>query len=525
VVSAAPEPPPAPSFALRGRVLGHDGKPMKLARLQIAGGEPSPIADDGAFRIVREGPGFLSVRVAGVDHAHHVFGLFVDAGEQDVEIRLGTYERSDGAGASLVILSGAEGQRLAHLKKGEGGVLTAEVDADGTPLVYQIVNLFQGRQANGPEADGFTYDGDGDFRSVLHPQKGKLTLHVDPSKLPPAGARAEISFADPASRAARIDRLHEDAQRRAEDAGRGRPADPSFRAPLAATLGAERDPDVLAALRIAYLVPPPPPGSDEAAAVARALLDTLAPGAPLWAFWPEAALTAVGLAPRGAAGDRYLDALVDGLHDRDAAAQLLHARILSASSTGREDELARLFPILKQRFGGTAPAAEAAFLDPARRIRPGRPIPDFALPSLSGPTGPGRRVTAAGLRGKVVLIDLWGTWCGPCREEMQYLTRAFEAHRDAGFTIVSIAAHEKVEQVQRFRATLWKMPWTNVVLDDKNEKATLELFENQSFPEPILVDGDGKILAVGEAVRGESLEPAIARALAANAKAGSGGRH
>ncbi len=502
---------------MRGHLLGHDGKPMKLAHFQIDGGEPSPVADDGAFRIVRTEPRFLSVRVAGVDHAERVFGLFVDAGEQDVEIRLGTYERSDGAGASVVIYSGSVKQRRVPLKKGDDGILTAEVDADGTPLAYQISGLFKGRDANGTDAEGFEYDGGGDYKTILHPQKGKLTIHVDPSSLPPAGAPAELSFADPASRAARIDQLHEDTLRRVEDARRGRPAD---RASVTAALGTEHDPDVLAALRIAYRVPPPPAGSDEAAGVAPTLLDTVAPGSPLWAFWPEAALTATDLAQRGAAGDAYLDALVDGLHDRGAAAAYWSARIREAASAGREDEVARLFPVMKQRFEGTSAAFLVGSLDPARRIRPGKAIPDFALPDL---TGPGRRITPAGLHGKVVLIDVWGSWCGPCREEMKYLTRAFEAHKRDGFTIVSIAAFDHVQSVQKFRATLWKMPWNHVVLDDKNQKQTLELFENRGFPQPILVDGEGKILAVGESLRGEALEPAIAKALAAKAKAAPGG--
>lgn len=519
-VSAAPDPPPAPSFVVRGHVLGHDGKPMKLAHVVIDGGEPSPVADDGAFRIVRTKPGFLSVRVAGVGHAEHVFGLLVDAGEQDVEIRLGTYERSDGAGARVVIHSGAAGKRLVPMKQGADGILTADVDADGTALVYQIAGLFRNRTANGPEADAFEYDGGGDYKSILHPQKGKLTIHVDPSSLPPGGARAELSFADPTSRAARIDRLHEDVEQRAEENDRRRPpADPSWRAPLAAAIGAEHDPDVLAALRMAYLVPPPPPGSDEAAGVARALLDALAPGAPLWAFWPEAAITAVDLAQRGAAGDAYLDAFPDALEDPGAAGAFWRTRLEAVANAGREDELVRLFPVFRQRFADTDVARAVAIFDPARRIRPRRPLPDFSLPSLPEPTRPTRSITPAALRGKVALIDLWGTWCGPCREEVKYLTRAFEAHARDGFTIVSIAAHDHVQSVQRFRA-VWKMPWTHVVLDDKNQDKTLRLFENAGFPEPILVDREGTILAVGEAVRGEELEPAIARALAAKAKAG-----
>ncbi len=64
----------------------------------------------------------------------------------------------------------------------------------------------------------------------------------------------------------------------------------------------------------------------------------------------------------------------------------------------------------------------------------GEPAPSFAAMTLDG-----REVTLESLRGQVVLLNLWATWCGPCREETPYLQEVYEEHRDQGFQIVGIS--------------------------------------------------------------------------------------
>jgi peroxiredoxin len=64
----------------------------------------------------------------------------------------------------------------------------------------------------------------------------------------------------------------------------------------------------------------------------------------------------------------------------------------------------------------------------------GEHAPDFQLTTLDG-----RRVSLASLRGKVVLVNFWATWCPPCRIEMPGFQRVYEAKHHAGFTIVGIS--------------------------------------------------------------------------------------
>ena len=170
---------------------------------------------------------------------------------------------------------------------------------------------------------------------------------------------------------------------------------------------------------------------------------------------------------------------------------------------------------MRGRFAGTTADHAVAFYDPARRVRPDHELPDFDLPALrDGASAPaGARITRASLRGKVVLLDFWGIWCGPCVAQMRNLHEVFARYKDAGFTIVSLAVRSTVPNIRRFRAVRWNMPWSHVVLDEQNQDEIVNRFEIKSYPSPILVDAEGKILAAGDDLRDEALGQAVAAAL------------
>jgi thiol-disulfide isomerase/thioredoxin len=140
-------------------------------------------------------------------------------------------------------------------------------------------------------------------------------------------------------------------------------------------------------------------------------------------------------------------------------------------------------------------------------VLPGHALPDFDLPALGG-----GRITRAGLRGKVALLDFWATWCVPCRAELPGMQEVYAAHKGDGFTIVSIASEDRAEKVRGFRAS---MPWSHVVLSADDDEEVRKRFEVPGLPSPILVDGEGIILAVGDDLRGEGLRRAVEAALRA----------
>jgi thiol-disulfide isomerase/thioredoxin len=125
-------------------------------------------------------------------------------------------------------------------------------------------------------------------------------------------------------------------------------------------------------------------------------------------------------------------------------------------------------------------------------------------------------------KGKVVLLDFWATWCGPCVGEMPNVSAAYDKFHPKGFDILGVSLDQKGdgEKLAAFTNS-HSMPWPQIY-DGKFWQADIaKQYYIQSIPHAFLVDGDtGKIIAEGNDIRGESLAPAIEKALA-NKSAGT----
>lgn len=77
--------------------------------------------------------------------------------------------------------------------------------------------------------------------------------------------------------------------------------------------------------------------------------------------------------------------------------------------------------------------------------RPGAPAPDFELPTLNG-----ELIRLEDLRGQAVVVNLWATWCPPCRAEMPDMQRVYDEYRDDGLVILAINQREAPAEVQTF---------------------------------------------------------------------------
>jgi cytochrome c biogenesis protein CcmG/thiol:disulfide interchange protein DsbE len=129
------------------------------------------------------------------------------------------------------------------------------------------------------------------------------------------------------------------------------------------------------------------------------------------------------------------------------------------------------------------PKAPAIVPEPA----PDRePFPlDFKLPDLQGNT-----VRLSDLRGKVVLLNFWATWCVPCRTEMPSMQALYEDYRDQGFTILAISSDVQGEEVVAPFVAEYGLTFP-VLLDLENVVGTR--LRVQGIPMGYLLDKHGRI--------------------------------
>ena len=204
----------------------------------------------------------------------------------------------------------------------------------------------------------------------------------------------------------------------------------------------------------------------------------------------------------------------------DDVAQILVMKASLYAQVLKDDEKAlAVFAQLKADFAGTATAAKADAMiasikqaEAANRLQKalavGTKFPAFAEKGLDGKT-----VSLADYRGKVVLLDFWATWCGPCVEELPHVLTAYKKHRAAGFEIIGISL-DRLDARAKLTSFIKEhdMPWAHV-FDGKGWQSDLAVRHGvNSIPATYLLDAEGNIVAKN--LGGPALEKEVARLLA-----------
>lgn len=158
-----------------------------------------------------------------------------------------------------------------------------------------------------------------------------------------------------------------------------------------------------------------------------------------------------------------------------------------------------------EMYGAKYPEAAAQLKNAVKAtssMMPGAEAPDFTMN-----TPDGQPLSLKDLRGKVLLIDFWASWCGPCRRENPNVVKAYKKYHDKGFDVLGVSLDK---DKKRWLDAIEKdgLIWHHVSDLKGWANAAAQLYGVRSIPHTVLLDKDGKIIARN--LRGPALEQKLA---------------
>lgn len=139
------------------------------------------------------------------------------------------------------------------------------------------------------------------------------------------------------------------------------------------------------------------------------------------------------------------------------------------------------------------------------RMREGNPAPEFTFQNEKGKT-----VNIKKLKGKIIVLDFWASWCGPCRKEIPNVKKVYAEYKDKGIQFLSVSIDAKKEAWTKALKEE-QMPWTQGWTPDAG-KSVMNTYQFGGIPFIILIDKEGNIYRKN--LRGEDIKNAIDDCLA-----------
>lgn len=189
---------------------------------------------------------------------------------------------------------------------------------------------------------------------------------------------------------------------------------------------------------------------------------------------------------------------VQVLNDFDKAETLFRQLQADFPNTDAGKKAGEVLPMIAQQKAANQVRAN---------LKAGAAFPDFTENDVNG-----QPLSISKYKGKVVLVDFWATWCGPCVAELPNVIAAYQKYHDKGFEIVGISLDQDKAALEKFtkeKGMTWAQYFDGQGWDSKLGKQ----YGIMSIPATFLLDAQGKIIATD--LRGPALEAELAKQLAA----------
>jgi peroxiredoxin len=203
----------------------------------------------------------------------------------------------------------------------------------------------------------------------------------------------------------------------------------------------------------------------------------------------------------------------------DDVAQILLMKAFLYTQVFDDDAKATQFlQELKAEFPDTGPgknadkviaslAAQGEAKKIQRSLAEGTKFPDFQETDLDG-----KPLSISNYKGKLVMIDFWATWCGPCVHELPNVLTTYGKYHDKGFEIIGVSLDNDKDKLTSFIKEK-NVNWPQYFDGKGWQNKLASKYGVNSIPSTYLLDGEGTI--IGKSLRGNALEAAVAKALAA----------
>lgn len=523
----------AQNTTISGTLSGVDGKTLKIAHVHVTNSEsfkPKPVSYDvkpnGTFSFSLPN-GWYRLQFSGVDYAPTPgFPMEVYCSGEPVKLSVQlTPNASPKVVDSVKIITDLADYNFAKaisMAKNNDGTFSTEIKTDKPKLGYQVL-VYGGEQTdlhsvNGTMADSYEYDGGGDYRSIVQTKNGVAKITFDPKKLPQGDAKPSVVFTDNFSKSvqAMIEQENADRQEFFTAYSKRKAGKPESFNPTAAhekvrdLIVAEKDQQLKELLMLRYLsvgyFSDDTTGADQQ--FVKSILTSIKPSSPVWGHQPRLISTAIKLS--GANNEEYLQKAFKENPSSYVKSELLSAMLEKASKDKNSALVDQYYKQLMSTYPESFAAkyAEKQF-NPNRKIQVGNDIPKFSFDGIDGNAG--TKITPEGFKGKWVLIDNWATWCGPCIAELPAIHKIYEKFKDKNFVVLSVSFDREAGDVTKFRNGKFKMPWMHVFSEGVWESEAAKAFEVSGIPKPILIDPNGKIVALEEDLRSDKLEKTLER--------------